>query len=417
MNVLLWITAHPIGTRLIVFVVALCVARLINWAIISQSVFTKPYGPWVPAPGGDKANRTWQDWLPVWGWWRLRREDKVHGRGFWLRPFLIELVFPLAMVWMYDAYTAGKLLPLARLALTLQAELHSQFIGHFILIALMTVATFIDFDEQLIPDSITIPGTLVGLIGSATMPAWLPLVPSGLTLEEMHATTFAPWPASFNQALGLAICCAIVTVWCFALLDRVWITRRGLNKAFIYLFATIFRSTWWIRIGLLWVVTLAGVILFWQFGSPRWPYFMSSLMGLAFAGGITWAVRVAAGMALRVEALGFGDVTLMAMIGTYIGWQPSLLVFFVAPLVAVVVFGLRRVILGDGAGPYGPYLCGATLVVLLYWEFFERSFALPILELPPRITFLILGVAVVLLGAMLTIYKFLVGKVRGLSRY
>ncbi len=52
---------------------------------------------------------------------------------------------------------------------------------------------------------------------------------------------------------------------------------------------------------------------------------------LAF-GGVIWAVRVLGRWTLRMEAMGFGDVTLMAMIGTYMGWQASLVVFFLAPL-------------------------------------------------------------------------------------
>ena len=94
---------------------------------------------------------------------------------------------------------------------------------------------------------------------------------------------------------------------------------------------------------------------------------LSSLFGLAFAGGVTWGVRLSASAGLGVEALGFGDVTLMAMIGTYLGWQPSLLVFFIAPLVAIL-FVLLHVITGDTATPYGPYLCAAAAIVLVYWH-------------------------------------------------
>ena len=36
--------------------------------------------------------------------------------------------------------------------------------------ALMLVATFIDFDEKTIPDEITIPGTLLGLLFAALWP-------------------------------------------------------------------------------------------------------------------------------------------------------------------------------------------------------------------------------------------------------
>ena len=41
---------------------------------------------------------------------------------------------------------------------------NSLFFVHAVLFILMVAATFIDFDERIIPDLITIPGTLLGLL-------------------------------------------------------------------------------------------------------------------------------------------------------------------------------------------------------------------------------------------------------------
>lgn len=408
-----WLVAHPLLSRLLVFVAALCVAWLINLAIITQAFHKRPIGAWNP-PRNNRS-RVWLDWLPVIGWWRMRRElrDDPKDRQ-WLRPLLIELLFPLAMVWLYDAHVSGKLLPIERMAMTLQAELHSLFAAQFVLISLMAIATFIDFDEQLIPDTITIPGTIFGLVGSATFLSWFPLIPFARTMMEMDAASRNAWPAWLNGPWGLALGLLITSVWCFALLDRVWITRRGWIRAPRYFIAVIFRTRWWMVVLCLWIVIVVGLFVAWSMPIIRWQYLLSALFGLAFAGGITWAVRIAAALALRVEALGFGDVTLMAMIGTFIGWQPSLLVFFVAPLIAVLIFALRYFLFGSGEGPYGPYLCIATLVVILFWDRFEKSYAAPILELPPWVTFLILGLAVVMLGAMLWVYRLIKGTAHGL---
>ena len=40
---------------------------------------------------------------------------------------------------------------------------------------------------------------------------------------------------------------------------------------------------------------------------------------------IVWGGRIVATHALKMEAMGFGDVTLVAMIGAYLGWQPCLM--------------------------------------------------------------------------------------------
>jgi leader peptidase (prepilin peptidase)/N-methyltransferase len=93
-----------------------------------------------------------------------------------------------------------------------------------------------------------------------------------------------------------------------------------------------------------------------------------SLAGLAAGVAITWLVRTTGSLILGREAMGFGDVTLMAMIGSFLGWQPVLIVFLIAPLTGILLaIGLRltgnRIIL-----PYGPCLCAAATVVLFAWK-------------------------------------------------
>ncbi|HEY4761909.1 MAG TPA: prepilin peptidase, partial [Thermoguttaceae bacterium] len=70
---------------------------------------------------------------------------------------------------------------------------------------------------------------------------------------------------------------------------------------------------------------------------------------------------------LRQEAMGFGDVTLMSMIGAFLGWQSCLIIFFMAPIAALAVGLLRLLLIRDREIPYGPFLCLATSVVVLYW--------------------------------------------------
>jgi prepilin signal peptidase PulO-like enzyme (type II secretory pathway) len=218
---------------------------------------------------------------------------------------------------------------------------------------------------------ITIPGTTIGLFGAALVPLWLPLTPdlAGPGLLELGASWPDQWPAWLDGHWGLAAGLMILMVWGFALLDRRVILRRGLVKAVTYFFARIYRSR-----SLMWISlsTTAGlmtlVAAYWMLGGARWNYLLSSLLGMAFAGGMTWAVRVCASQAYGMEALGFGDVTLMAMIGCYIGWQPSLGVFFLAPFLAMLFVLVRYILTRQAATPYGPYLCAAVIVLLIFWD-------------------------------------------------
>ncbi len=98
---------------------------------------------------------------------------------------------------------------------------------------MMTVATFIDFDEHLIRiRSLSRNDTRV-----ARMPDVAGLVSNdtaAMSAEEMHANSGGAWPIWLNGPYGLAIALLIVSMYCFGLMDRVWITRRGLGKAWQY---------------------------------------------------------------------------------------------------------------------------------------------------------------------------------------
>ena len=68
-----------------------------------------------------------------------------------------------------------------------QLTLLAQLTAHVILISCMIVATFIDFDEQTIPDAVTLPGTLAGLTLMALWPAAAPPVLSAARMGAVQS--------------------------------------------------------------------------------------------------------------------------------------------------------------------------------------------------------------------------------------
>tara|TARA_R110002095_G_scaffold133223_7_gene115645 strand:+ start:1248 stop:2345 length:1098 start_codon:yes stop_codon:yes gene_type:complete len=100
----------------------------------------------------------------------------------------------------------------------------------------------------------------------------------------------------------------------------------------------------------------------------HWHGLTWSLAGLIAGGGLTWILRLVSSVLLGQEALGFGDVTLMAMIGSFVGWQPILLILPLAPLCGLLIGFISRMVTGKTYLPYGPYLCAATLIVLMGWK-------------------------------------------------
>jgi leader peptidase (prepilin peptidase)/N-methyltransferase len=111
------------------------------------------------------------------------------------------------------------------------------------------------------------------------------------------------------------------------------------------------------------------------------------VVGLLVGGGLTEAFRRAGTLALRREAMGFGDVTLMAMIGAFLGWQAAVLTFFIAPffglahalgkLVRYVAKRLSGAQLtsADREIPFGPYLSMAAVALVLSWRWLWPAWA------------------------------------------
>src|SRR5262249_316879 len=135
-----------------------------------------------------------------------------------------------------------------------QHVLIAQFISHTLLILLMTVATFIDFDEKTIPDTITIPGTLIALLLITCWPQGgaLPQIDVGLSLQPLWLSTFTVWwMRELNSWPGLLLGIACFVAWCYALIPKLATLRRGWRKGWIYLHASTFRSSAWWQMGLM----------------------------------------------------------------------------------------------------------------------------------------------------------------------
>ena len=92
---------------------------------------------------------------------------------------------------------------------------------------------------------------------------------------------------------------------------------------------------------------------------------LASLVGLLVGGGTTWAIRAVGSMIFRREAMGFGDVKFLAMIGAFLGWRGALLSLFLGCVIGAVVGGLAAVRGGLGLRiPFGPYLAMGAVVSL-----------------------------------------------------
>lgn len=98
--------------------------------------------------------------------------------------------------------------------------------------------------------------------------------------------------------------------------------------------------------------------------------FLASLIGIFVSGGLIFLCGVFGKLVFRKDAMGFGDVKLMGMIGGFLGWKLAVATFFLAPFFGLL-FGLPRLILKrSNVIPYGPFLSLAAFICLLFKDYF-----------------------------------------------
>jgi len=402
----------PLNVRLILlFVCGAIVAGQLNRAIYRWTWVPKPYDPWTK-PHPDAPPRTLFDKVPIFGWFGLARESKVHGSGHWVQPLLIELGCGFFFAWYYHWVISGQLLPITVNVFPSEGALHAIYLQHIVLISFMVIATFVDFDSRTIPDYVTVPGFLMALLFCWLLPfVGLP-VPDGppffhlsqpgteIDAIPLHAAVLTAWPHAWNGTTALAVALVLAIGWWFALCPKLIWLRGGTAKFFRYLVASFVRySLNGFYLGML-ASLLAFVTAAWLWGGEAvWQAVFTALLGMAFAGMLIWLVRFFASLAMGQEAMGFGDVTLMCMIGAYIGWQPVMVIFFMAPFIACVFAVVNYLLTGDAYLAYGPYLCIGTLLTMIFWGHLWQQYG-PLLQLGPWLPALFLALPVVL-GAML----------------
>ncbi len=392
MQVISWFLSIPLPLRFaLLFLAGACLARPSIWAFIASHTCGGESAPGRTPEASCRRATGWIEFPSLAG--RGSREASVHGRGFWIRPMLIELGFALGLPWLYwweiqrQALMVFPVAPnLATLDLSAMAALHAEYAVHVALLALLSVATFIDFDEQTIPDAITVPGTLLALGIAVLCPAgalpWLEQkVQNGQLSYVMQPLRFDSPDVAIKLLTGFAslvVALACYLDWCGALLPRRWRWGVGFGKAWRIMWRRILARPEWKWVLPMAVIGCACIVALWMRDGQRWHALTSALIGMAAGGAVIWTIRFVASLILQREAMGFGDVTLMAMIGAFLGWQPMVIVFFLSPFAGALVGLVKWILIRDNVIPYGPFLCLSTLLVLVFWgpvwEYCSRMF-------------------------------------------
>ncbi|MFN7736591.1 MAG: prepilin peptidase [Pirellula sp.] len=400
--------------ELCLILAGLVLGPLINLWIYSICFFPSPVSPWQKRPA-EWSSLSVVCKLPIVGW-LFRSSDKDSlGKFFWLRPFLIELITPILWVLLYRTVMSGYCIPIEIQPSSAQRwALSVQFASYSILLTLLTVATFIDFDEMTIPDLITVPGTLIGVLGSALIPSW-PLwepqtvgtiIPLNQESVSMHAGSPSDWIMEWGQtggwSSGLTIAILIWLAWCCAFGNLRWISRRGFSKGVQYAIVSFLRS---FNLPLIVLMSALGSVLiiasYVWLPLEQWRALLSSLIGIGLGGALVWSFRLISRFVFGREALGFGDVTLMAMVGAFFGWQIAWIAFFLAPILGVPLIVLRSLLTRNEETPLGPYLSIATAYLMIDWVRFWGYFSQLWYVIPVTKAYLVLLGLTGVLGVLL----------------
>lgn len=266
--------------------------------------------------------------IPVLGFFLAGGKCRRCGARLRIRGIFLILLTTALVVGLYALYLGrrdpeGFYFPRSPLGYD-EPRLRALWIYHSLLMTLLVAATFIDFDWMIIPDSVTVTGMILAI---ALGTFWyVELHPILLFQPQPRFTTGIIRADFFTETLGLDS----VPSW----LENA---RLAINEHW--------REHW-----------------------NRWLGFLTGLAGLVIGGATVWVVRALTSWIFRTEAIGFGDVTLMAMVGAFVGWQTAIVAFFLAPISAVF-FGIAAwITTGNRAIPYGPHLSIASAACVFFWR-------------------------------------------------
>src|SRR5690606_6171883 len=125
---------------------------------------------------------------------------------------------------------------------------------------------------------------------------------------------------------------------------------------------------------------------------PLWAAALGgSLAGYLVGAGLVWAIRLLGAVLFGKEAMGLGDAHLLGCVGAVFGWIDPILIFFLAPFLAILGMAIGT-LLGRLLGgfqrvlPYGPWLALATVIVMFGDEYLVEPFLAALFNVPVNLS-------------------------------
>lgn len=287
----------------------------------------------------------WHENLPVLSWLLLKGRCSGCGNPISIRYLVVEILTAVLFVAAFLSYGFPAALP------------------YWVMLSILTAATFIDIEHFIIPDQLTWGGVVTGVFLAILFPATL------------HAQSI--WSGLLHSLggaiLGFGLLWLVVEGGKLAFGRKTirftepgpFVWKRDGDRADLFLGED--RLTWeetFSRESDQLRLDVASVVVDGEARKTDRLVFQYDKVRLE--GGETLeldALNTIEGMVSRLsiprEAMGFGDVKFMAAIGAFLGWQAVLFTLFAASITGCIAAIAGVLITRDRSGarvPFGPFL-------------------------------------------------------------
>jgi len=298
----------------------------------------------------------WHHNLPLISWLTLRGRCANCSTKISFRYFAVELVtaFLLLAIWQSFPWQVA--------------------IAYWIFVSFLIIGTFIDFEHFIIPDRVTIGGTVAGVACSLLVPA----------LMQTDSRMAAGVRALLAAALGYVILWIVLEAGKIAFGRKriqfqaptpfMW-TKRGDDADFVVGTEESLWSEYFAREKDRLLLLCDEVrIDNYDHGSVTltFRYDRVNVDGRELRlGDITHIAGVTRELVIPREAMGRGDLKFLAAIGAFLGWRAVLFSLFAGSLLGSVI-GLVTLAVGKPVWsaklPFGPYLALGALTWMFFGE-------------------------------------------------
>jgi leader peptidase (prepilin peptidase)/N-methyltransferase len=292
------------------------------------------------------------DNVPVLAWVLLRGRCRACGVRIPIRYPLIELLTALMFLALWFGFGPSGLEELAQPAAWVPV------LFWWAVFSTLLVISVIDIDLQIIPDELSVTGGALALL----VVPFVPGVPHDLWLVEPI------FNAAAGDRVGVAPDTPLLIVLPGALLlgaGGMFLMRR-FNRDYEGRVRSWWETRWAGAVGLV-VGALVGLAIAApaRLGAPEARAAVAALLGAGIGAGTIYGIGRIGSMIARKEAMGFGDVKLLGLLGALVGAKFVLFTIFLASFLGSVIgLGIRSVTRSSTI-PFGPFLCAGAVILIV----------------------------------------------------